>query len=122
MLIDAVIEGQGVALARTTLAATDLLTGRLVRPFPVALPLSNTFWIICPKATKHLPKLIAFREWLLAEAAADTQLLEGRLVTSDSVEALSETTRRAVRNSRASLGKDALRPDNSPSNECKTTG
>ena len=84
MLIDAVIEGQGIALARTTLAATDLLNGRLVRPFQVALPLSNTFWIICPKATRNLPKLIAFREWLLAEAATDAQLLEGRLVTSDS--------------------------------------
>ena len=83
MLIDAAIEGQGVALARTTLAATDLLNGRLARPFSVALPLSNTFWIICPKATRNLPKLIAFREWLLAEAAADAQLLESRLVTSD---------------------------------------
>jgi LysR family transcriptional regulator, glycine cleavage system transcriptional activator len=83
MLIDAVIEGQGVALARTTLAATDLINGRLVRPFPVTLPLSNTFWIICPKATRNLPKLIAFREWLLAEAATDAQLLEGRFVTSD---------------------------------------
>ena len=84
MLIDAVIEGQGIALARTTLAATDLLNGRLVRPFSTALPLSNTFWIICPKATRNLPKLVAFREWLLAEAAADAQLLEGRFVTSDS--------------------------------------
>jgi LysR family transcriptional regulator, glycine cleavage system transcriptional activator len=83
MLIDAAIEGQGVALARTTLAATDLLNGRLVRPFSVALPLSNTFWIICPKATRNLPKLIAFRGWLLAEAATDAQLLEGRLVSSD---------------------------------------
>jgi len=82
MLIDAAIGGQGVALARTTLAATDLLNDRLARPFSVAIPLSNTFWIICPKATRNLPKLVAFREWLLAEAAADVQLLEGRLVAS----------------------------------------
>ena len=82
MLIDAAIEGQGVALARTTLAATDLLNDRLARPFSVAIPLSNTFWIVCPKATRNLPKLVAFREWLLAEAAADVQLLEGRLVAS----------------------------------------
>ena len=82
MLIDAVIEGQGIALARTTLAATDLLNDRLARPFSVAIPLSNTFWIICPKATRNLPKLVAFREWLLAEAAAEVQLLEGRLVAS----------------------------------------
>ena len=33
MVIDAAIDGQGIALARTTLAATDLINGRLVRPF-----------------------------------------------------------------------------------------
>jgi len=34
MLIDAAIDGQGIALARTMLAASDLIAGRLVRPFP----------------------------------------------------------------------------------------
>ncbi len=43
MLIDAAVEGQGVALARTTLAAWDLLHGRLVVPIDVALPLENTY-------------------------------------------------------------------------------
>ena len=33
MVIDAAINGQGIALARTTLAAWDLINGRLVRPF-----------------------------------------------------------------------------------------
>ena len=33
ILIDAAIDGQGVALARTTLAASDLISGRLVQPF-----------------------------------------------------------------------------------------
>ena len=33
MLIDAAVDGQGIALARTTLAAGDLISGRLVRPF-----------------------------------------------------------------------------------------
>jgi LysR family transcriptional regulator, glycine cleavage system transcriptional activator len=46
MVIDAAINGQGVALARTTLAAWDLINGRLVRPFPDSLPLSKTYWII----------------------------------------------------------------------------
>ena len=51
MVIDAAINGQGIALARTTLAAWDLINGRLVRPFPESLPLSKTYWIVCPKAT-----------------------------------------------------------------------
>jgi LysR family glycine cleavage system transcriptional activator len=33
MLIDAAIDGQGIALARTALAASDLINGRLARPF-----------------------------------------------------------------------------------------
>ena len=36
MLIDAAIDGQGIALARTMLAANDLITRRLVRPFRTA--------------------------------------------------------------------------------------
>ena len=75
MLIDAAIDGHGVALARTTLAAWDLIHKRLVRPFPVALPLAKSYWIVCPKATADLPKLVAFRDWLLAQARDDARAL-----------------------------------------------
>jgi LysR family transcriptional regulator, glycine cleavage system transcriptional activator len=75
MVIDAAINGQGIALARTTLAAWDLINGRLVRPFPDSLPLSKTYWIVCPKATMTLPKIVTFRDWLLAEAARDLRRL-----------------------------------------------
>ena len=76
MLIDAAIDSQGIALARTMLAASDLLAGRLVRPFRAAIPLRNTYWIVCPKATRLLPKIVAFRDWLLEEVAADRQRLK----------------------------------------------
>lgn len=76
MVIDAAINGQGVALARTTLAAWDLVNGRLVRPFPESLPLSKTYWIVCPKATSNLPKIVTFRDWLLAEASQDLRRLK----------------------------------------------
>src|SRR5262249_14296463 len=76
MLIDAAIDGQGIALARTLLAAADVINGRLIRPFSTALPLSRTYWIVCPNATARLPKIAAFREWLWAEAAADVQRLK----------------------------------------------
>lgn len=71
MVIDAAIDGQGVALARTTLVASDLINGRLVRPLDEELRLPKTYWIICPKATTTLPKIVTFRKWLLAEAASD---------------------------------------------------
>jgi LysR family glycine cleavage system transcriptional activator len=76
MLIDAAVNGQGVALARTTLAAWDLINGRLVRPVDVSLRMANTYWIVCPRATFDLPKIALFRVWLLAEAAADAQQLK----------------------------------------------
>ena len=75
MLIDAAIDGQGVALARTMLAANDLIARRLVQPFRTALPLKKTYWIVCPKATRALPKIVSFRDWLLTEVAADRQRL-----------------------------------------------
>jgi LysR family glycine cleavage system transcriptional activator len=76
MVIDAAIDGQGIALARTTLVAADLISGRLVRPFADELRLAKSYWIICPKATTTLPKIVTFRDWLLAEAAKDMRELE----------------------------------------------
>ncbi len=74
--IDAAVDGQGVALARTGLAAHDLIMGRLVRPFDLALPVAYAYWIVCPKATANLPKITTFRDWLLAEAAEDIRRLK----------------------------------------------
>lgn len=75
MVIDAAVDGQGVALARTGLAAGDLIHGRLVRPFSLALPVSYAYWIVCPKAAAKLPKIVTFRNWLLAEATEDARRL-----------------------------------------------
>ena len=75
MAIDAAVDGQGVALARSALAAWDLLAGRLVRPFAFSLKVSYAYWIVCPKSTADLPKIATFRAWLLAEAAEDARRL-----------------------------------------------
>ena len=75
MALDAAVDGQGVALARSALAAWDLIGGRLVRPFALALPVPYAYWIVCPKATAKLPKIATFRDWLLAEAANDQRQL-----------------------------------------------
>ena len=76
MLIDAAIDGQGIALARTALAAWDLINGRLVRPIDVTLRMANTYWIVCPKAASSVPKIATLRKWLLAEAAEDVRRLK----------------------------------------------
>jgi LysR family glycine cleavage system transcriptional activator len=40
------------------------------------VPLSKSYWIVCPKASADLPKLVAFRDWLVAQANEDTRQLE----------------------------------------------
>ena len=75
MAIDAAVDGQGIALARTALASWDLISGRLVRPFRQAFDAPYAFWIVCPKSTAALPKILAFRDWLLKEAANDARLI-----------------------------------------------
>ena len=75
MAIDAAVDAQGIALARTALVAGDLISGRLVRPFPQAIEAPFAFWIVCPKAVADLPKIATFRNWLLAEAAEDARRL-----------------------------------------------
>jgi LysR family glycine cleavage system transcriptional activator len=75
MVLDAAVDGQGIALARSALAAWDLIGGRLVRPFELSLPVPYAYWIVCPKATANLPKIVLFREWLLSEAVEDARRL-----------------------------------------------
>jgi class 3 adenylate cyclase len=72
MAIDAAIDGQGVALARTALAAWDLRKGRLVRPFDLVLQVPYAYWIVCPRANAELSKVATFRRWLLDQAELDT--------------------------------------------------
>jgi LysR family transcriptional regulator, glycine cleavage system transcriptional activator len=76
MLIDAAIDGQGIALARTALAAWDMINGRLVRPVDVSLRMANTYWIVCAKSVSTVPKIAAFRNWIFAEVAEDTRRLK----------------------------------------------
>jgi LysR family glycine cleavage system transcriptional activator len=84
MLIDAAIDGQGIALARTALAAWDLIHGRLVRPVDVSLSMANTYWIVCPKAASSVTKIATFRNWILSEAAEDARRLKAQSQQSGS--------------------------------------
>jgi len=70
LAIDAAVAAQGVALARSALVALDLAAGRLVRPLRESLPAAFAYWIVCPKAVAKRAKIVRFRNWLLAEAAA----------------------------------------------------
>ncbi len=67
LVLQAAVDGQGVALGRSALAAADLAAGRLVRPFDLSLEAKYAYYLVCPQATAESPKIASFRAWLLAE-------------------------------------------------------
>ncbi|MBW3567128.1 MAG: transcriptional regulator GcvA [Proteobacteria bacterium] len=69
VVLQAAIEGQGVALASLPLVYADLRAGRLVRPFTVDIPVELSFYIVCESGREHSPELQPFLEWLRREAA-----------------------------------------------------
>jgi LysR family glycine cleavage system transcriptional activator len=70
LLIQAAIEGLGVALGRSVLVKGDLDAGRLVRPFDVALAAEFAYYLVYPPDLETAPKIETFRTWLLATAGA----------------------------------------------------
>jgi LysR family glycine cleavage system transcriptional activator len=68
MVLEAAIEGQGVALGRSNLVAADLAAGRLVRPFALALPFNLAHWLVYRPGALARPKVKSFRDWIMAEA------------------------------------------------------
>ncbi len=68
MLVEAAVQGQGVALVKASVAERDLESGRLVRPFAETLPVAHAYWLISPEETADKPKVRAFRDWIMAEA------------------------------------------------------
>lgn len=75
MVVDAAIRGQGVALARWSLAADALAQHRLVMPFPDArpVPTRRAYYLVGRAATLLRPEVAAFRAWLVAEIAGSLQ-------------------------------------------------
>lgn len=68
-VLQAAFEGHGVALARSVMARDDLATGRLVRLFPeITVPSALAYYIVYRPECASLPRLAAFRDWLLEEA------------------------------------------------------
>jgi LysR family glycine cleavage system transcriptional activator len=67
-VLQAAEQGDGVALARSVLAADALAKGRLVKPFDIALPAEYAYYVVCPHEHLKRAKVRAFRDWLVAEA------------------------------------------------------
>jgi LysR family glycine cleavage system transcriptional activator len=72
LAIQAAIDGHGIALGDSTLVGDDIAEGRLVKPFELSLrsPAQFAYHLITRHDTSDRPMTKAFRDWILAEAAA----------------------------------------------------
>ena len=68
MVIQAAIDGQGVALGGSVIVEADLADGRLVKPFALTIPVDYAYYIVCPETAAERPKVAAFRKWIMEEA------------------------------------------------------
>ena len=70
-MLEAAAQGVGVALARSSLVGSDLQSGRLVRPFPDEIEGSWGYYFVWRADSRKLTRILALRDWLLAEVASD---------------------------------------------------
>lgn len=69
-VLQAAIEGHGVALARSAMAHDDVQAGRLVRLFPgIQFTSPLAYFVVYRPECASLPRLVGFRDWLMEEAA-----------------------------------------------------
>ncbi len=66
----AAISGAGIAMLTPALYREELKDGRLIQPFDTVGVDPVSYWLVYPHARRTLPKIRAFRDWLLAEAEA----------------------------------------------------
>ena len=69
MTVQAAIDGIGIAIGHTSFVQDDIAKGRLVAPFDVTLPQDAGYYFVVPEENTQLPKIVAFREWLMASVA-----------------------------------------------------
>jgi LysR family glycine cleavage system transcriptional activator len=70
-VLQAAIDGHGVALGRSVMAHDDLVAGRLVRLFPeIEFASALAYYVVYRPECTSLLRLAAFRDWLFAEAEA----------------------------------------------------
>jgi LysR family transcriptional regulator, glycine cleavage system transcriptional activator len=70
LVLQAAMNGAGVAIGRRQLVAAEVASGRLVAPLDLELPDECAFYFVAPEVMVDQPKVVAFRTWLLGEVRA----------------------------------------------------
>jgi LysR family transcriptional regulator, glycine cleavage system transcriptional activator len=61
-------DGQGLALARWSLVADEVRSGRLAVASPRIVDSARAYWFVCPPSHLTLDKVVLFRDWLRTQA------------------------------------------------------
>lgn len=72
VLIDAALQGLGLALGRAWVVEQEVATGRLVRPFEGFVRAGQDYSFVWRSDARKLPRILALRDWLLEETKTDT--------------------------------------------------
>lgn len=67
LAVEAAKAGLGIALGQLQLVETELAQGELVIPFEGSIQPDMAWHLICPSVAQSVPKVIAFRQWILSE-------------------------------------------------------
>ena len=69
LMVEAAMQGAGIALAPASMFEHELNTGRLVRPFAVGVQ-AGSYWLTWLKGKAVTPAMQLFRRWIMRETGA----------------------------------------------------
>jgi len=70
LILQAALDGRGVALTRRRLCEREIAAGRLVQLFDETLASARGYWFVRPADSPLTPLAQRFRDWIFAEAGA----------------------------------------------------
>ena len=68
VLIQAALNGQGVAMCSSTFVADHLESGRLMRPFKLTLEMTDAYYCVCPEQHLGETPIRAFQQWIRGQS------------------------------------------------------
>ena len=67
LMVEAAMQGAGIALAPALMFDREINEGRLVRPFNVEVH-AGSYWLTCLKGKPMTPAMLLFSQWIVNEA------------------------------------------------------
>jgi DNA-binding transcriptional LysR family regulator len=70
LMVQAAVEGLGIAVAQPEFVLDELDSGRLIAPFPQLMSSGRRYFLVCPMARRHATAVARFLSWAQSEAPA----------------------------------------------------